>query len=183
MSMSRLYDLAFSNHAIIMQRRKMGKTLVVYYSAQGHTKRVAEIAARQLGADIYEITPAEIYSEEDLDWTDNNSRASRENTDESLRDIALVPINIQNWTDYDTVILGYPIWWGIAAWPTNSFIKQVDFSGKKVIPFCTSHTSGVGKSDELLKNDASGGDWTKCHRFFQDANENDIKDWIQKIAI
>ena len=160
----------------------MGKTLIVYYSAQGHTKRVAEIVAGQLGADIYEITPAEVYSEKDLDWMDSNSRASREQADTSLRDVELAPIDVSNWAEYDTVMIGYPIWWGIAAWPANSFVKQMDFNGKKVLPFCTSHSSGVGESDELLKNDANGGDWTKCQRFFQDANENDIKSWAKELA-
>ena len=97
--------------------------------------------------------------------------------------IELETTEVKNWADYDTVIVGYPIWWGIAAWPTNSFIKKVDLSGKKVIPFCVSHSSGVGESDELLKADANGGDWAECHRFFQDAGDASIKEWTDSLGL
>ena len=159
----------------------MSKTIIIYYSAQGHTKTIAEKIAANLGADTFEITPKQKYTDADLDWTDKNSRASREYADETLRDVELDSTDIPGWADYDTVIIGYPIWWGIAAWPTNSFIKQLDLNGKKVIPFCTSHSSGVGESAELLHADVSGGDWQTCHRFFQDANDGDIKTWTEQI--
>ena len=86
-----------------------GKLLVVYYSAQGHTREVANKIASNLGADIFEIEPVQIYTEEDLDWTDANSRASRENDDESLRDVELKSIEVPNWDEYETVLIGYPI--------------------------------------------------------------------------
>lgn len=159
----------------------MNKTLIIYYSAQGHTKVIAEKIATNLGADIFEVKPKEIYTEEDLDWTNDNSRSTREHADPTLRDIELATTDIPNFSDYDTVIIGYPIWWGIAAWPTNSFIKKNDLSGKKVIPFCVSHSSGVGESDKLLKADANGGDWTECHRFYQDAKDEEIKAWCDNI--
>ncbi len=126
------------------------KTLVVYYSAQGHTKEIATKIANNLDADIFEIELAQAYSEEDLDWTDANSRASRENDDESLRDVELKNVVVPNWDEYETVLIGYPIWWGVSAWPMDSFVKQVDFGNKTVIPFCTSHTSGLGMSDEEI---------------------------------
>ena len=160
----------------------MSKTLVVYYSAQGHTKRIAESIAGNLNADIYEIIPEEIYTEDDLDWTNNNSRATREHNDESLRDVPLKSTYVPNWEEYDTVILGYPIWWGIAAWPTDSFVKAMDWNGKTVIPFCVSHSSGLGESDVLLKAKASGGDWQPGFRFFQDVSESEIKQWVNPLT-
>ena len=157
------------------------KTLVVYYSADGHTSRIAEEVANNLGADIYEITPEEKYSAEDLDWTDEESRVSREHNDENLRDVKLAGERPLNWEEYDCVIIGYPIWWGIAAWPVNSFVKSVDWGGKIVLPFCTSHTSGLGDSDLLLKKDANGGDWKEGARFFQDASPEKIREWCEDI--
>ena len=115
----------------------MSKILVIYYSAQGHTKNIAEKIAENLQADLFEITPEAKYTEEDLDWTNDNSRASREFANESERDVKLTTTDVPNWSDYDTILIGYPIWWGIAAWPANSFVKAQDFTGKTVIPFCT----------------------------------------------
>lgn len=159
----------------------MEKTLVIYFSAQGHTKTIAEKIAKNLGADIFKIEPKQKYTEEDLDWTNNDSRSTREHANPASRDVELVTTEIPNWSDYDTIIIGYPIWWGIAAWPTNSLVKKLDFTGKKVIPFCVSHSSGVGESDQLLKADASGGDWAECHRFYQDATDEDINSWTSQL--
>ena len=100
-----------------------GRTLVVYYSAQGHTEEVANKIAENLGADIFEIVPVNEYTSADLDWTDSNSRVTREYEDESLRDTELVSTTVDNWEEYDTVLIGYPIWWGIAAWPVNTFVE------------------------------------------------------------
>lgn len=161
----------------------MSKKIVIYYSAQGHTKSIAEMVAKNLGADTFEIMPKEKYTETDLDWTDEDSRASREYAEESLRDIELATTEVPNWAEYDTVIIGYPIWWGIAAWPTNSFIKKLDLEGKKVIPFCVSHSSEIGESDELLKADANGGDWVEGYRFFQDAGEGSVKKWTESLEV
>ena len=133
------------------------KTLVVYYSAQNHTKAVAEQIAENLNADIFEIEPEEKYSDADLDWTDRDSRVSKEHDDESLRNIKLKKDTVDNWSDYDTVLIGYPIWWGTAAWPVDTFVKSNDFEGKTVIPFCTSSSSGLGQSGRLLEEEANGG--------------------------
>lgn len=157
------------------------KTLVVYYSAEGHTRRIAEVIAEKLEADIYEIVPEPKYSAEDLDWTDEESRVSHEHADEALREVALAGEAPVNWAEYDRVIIGYPIWYGIAAWPTNSFVKTVDFTGKIVVPFCVSHTSGLGDSDLLLKKDANGGDWKEGFRFFQDASDGKVGEWCEGI--
>ena len=124
--------------------------LVVYYSASGNTKRVAEDIAETTGADLFEIVPTMVYTDDDLDWTNPNSRVSREYEDESLRDVSLVTTTVDNWDSYDTVFIGYPIWWSIAAWPVDNFVKENDFTGKTVIPFATSMSSGMGQSGELL---------------------------------
>ena len=158
-----------------------GRTLVVYFSAQGHTKAVAEQIAENLNADIFEIVPADEYISDDLDWTDDNSRVSREYEDESLRDVQLVSTEVPNWDDYDTVIIGYPIWWGIAAWPVNTFVEANDFSGKTVVPFCTSSSSGLGESGELLREAAGTGNWLEGQRFRSNPSDSDIQEFIDSL--
>ena len=158
-----------------------GKTLVVYYSAQGHTQEVAQKIADNLGADIFEIVPTDEYSSDDLDWTDSNSRVSREYEDESLRNIELVSTSVDNWDSYDTVLIGYPIWWGIAAWPVDTFVKVNDFTGKTVIPFCTSSSSGLGQSGDLLEEEANSGNWLEGHRFRSNPSDSDINEWTDSI--
>lgn len=127
-----------------------GNVLVVYYSASGNTEAVAGYIAEVTGGDLFAITPAEPYTSDDLNWTDENSRVSQEYADESLRNVELTTTEMESWDSYDTVFIGYPIWWGIAAWPTDSFVEANDFTGKTVIPFCTSSSSGLGQSGELL---------------------------------
>ena len=158
-----------------------GKVLVAYYSAQGHTKRVAEAVADELNADLFEIAPQEVYSEADLDWTDEQSRVSREHDDESLRDIPLAQTTPDNWSEYDTVIIGYPIWWAIAAWPCNHFASDNDFTGKKVIPFCTSSSSGMGQSGKLLADAAGTGDWADGQRFSSGVSDSEVRSWAAGI--
>ena len=159
------------------------KTLVVYYSAQNHTKRVAERVAENLNADTFEIVPVDVYSEEDLNWTNSSSRVSKEHNDESLRDIKLKSTNVPNWEEYNTVLIGYPIWWGIAAWPTDTFVKANDFSGKTVIPFCTAYSSGIGQSGKLLQNEANGGNWQSGQRFFQDVDLSEVDKWTNGLGL
>lgn len=154
-----------------------GKTLVVYFSAQGHTEEVAQKIANNLGADIFELEPVDEYSSDDLDWTDSNSRVSQEHEDESLRNIELVSTSVENWDSYDTVLIGYPIWWGIAAWPVDTFVKSNDFTGKTVIPFCTSSSSGLGNSGDLLAEEANSGNWLDGQRFRSNPSDSDIKNW------
>lgn len=158
-----------------------GRTLVVYFSAQGHTEAVAEQIAEKLDADIFEIVPADEYTSDDLDWTDDNSRVFREYEDESLRDVQLVSTEVPNWDDYDTVIIGYPIWWGIAAWPVNMFVEANNFSGKTVIPFCTSSSSGLGESGELLREAAGTGNWLEGQRFRSNPSDSDIQEFIDSL--
>lgn len=159
------------------------KTLVVYFSASGSTKAVAETIADELDADIFELVPAQPYSSDDLNWTVNGSRVNREHDDESLRDIALVADSVDNWDEYDTVFIGYPIWWAIAAWPVNNFVKNNDFTGKTVIPFCTSSSSGLGQSGELLAEMAGTGDWLDGQRFRSGASQSDVTDWVNSLGL
>ena len=163
------------------EETETGKTLVVYFSAQGHTEEVAQKIAENLSADIFEIVPTDEYTSDDLDWTDDNSRVTREHEDESLRNVELVSTTVDNWDSYDTVIIGYPIWWGIAAWPVDTFVKANDFSGKIVIPFCTSSSSGLGQSGELLAEEANSGNWLEGQRFRSNPSDSDINTWTDSL--
>lgn len=159
-----------------------GKTLVAYYSATGNTKAVAEMIAETLGADTFEITPAEPYTSEDLNWTDDSSRVSQEYSDPNLRTVELTADTVENWESYDTVFIGYPIWWGIAAWPVDSFVSANDFTGKTVIPFCTSSSSGLGESGQLLEELAGSGDWQEGQRFRSGADE-EVVEWVNSLDL
>ncbi len=159
------------------------KILVVYYSATGSTKGVAETIANTAGADLFEITPVDPYTSDDLNWTNDNSRVSVEHNDEGKRDVPLTKTTPDNWADYDTVFIGYPIWWGIAAWPVNNFVKGNDFSGKIVIPFCTSASSGLGQSGDLLADMADTGNWQDGERFSSGASSSNVKSWVNGLDL
>ncbi len=160
-----------------------GKVLVVYYSATGTTERVANTIADALDGDLFEIVPTEIYTDADLDWTNDSSRVSLEHDNELLRDVELVTAAVENWDEYDTVFIGYPIWWGIAAWPVNNFVKVNDFTGKTVIPFCTSSSSGIGESGELLEEMTNTGTWLEGARLRSSVSEEDILDWVEELEL
>ncbi len=160
-----------------------GKTLVVYYSATGNTKAVADVIADAAGADTFELMPTEPYTDDDLNWRDDNSRCCLEYADPDLRNVELSAATVENWEDYDTVFIGYPIWWGIAAWPMDTFVKANDFSGKTVIPFCTSTSSGLGESGELLAAMAETGDWQTGIRFRSGISDADVRDWVNELGL
>ena len=160
-----------------------GKTLVVYYSASGNTERVAKDIAEAAGADLFEIVPTEVYANDDLDWTNPDSRVSREHDDESLRDVPLTTTEVPDWDSYDTVFIGYPIWWGIAAWPVDTFVKNNDFTGKTVIPFTTSSSSGMGQSGSLLADMAGTGEWQEGQRFSSGASSDDVQSWVNGLGL
>lgn len=157
------------------------KILVVYYSAQNHTEKVAKKIASNLNADIFEIEPKDVYTSDDLDWTNDKSRVSKEHDDESLRNVALKTTKVENFDSYDTILIGYPIWLGVAAWPVNTFVKANNFNGKTVIPFCTSASSDIGNSGNLLENVAGSGNWLSGQRFSSNPSDNDIKSFIDNI--
>lgn len=160
-----------------------GKTLVVYYSASGNTERVAKDIAEAAGADLFEIVPTEVYTSEDLNWTNSDSRVSREHDDESLRDVPLTTTEVPDWDSYDTVFVGYPIWWGIAAWPVDTFVKNNDFTGKTVIPFATSSSSGMGQSGSLLADMAGTGEWQEGQRFSSGVSSDDVQSWVNGLGL
>lgn len=162
---------------------KAGGNLVVYYSATGNTEQVANYIANITGGDLFELEPVEPYTSNDLDWTNDNSRVSQEYYDESLRNVELVADTVENWDSYDTVFIGYPIWWGIAAWPTNGFMEANDFTGKIVIPFCTSSGSGLGESGQLLEELAGTGDWQEGMRFRSSASEAEVQEWMDSLNL
>ena len=161
----------------------MGKTLVVYFSATGTTEGVAQAIADTVGADLFEVVPSDPYTSDDLNWTNNDSRVSREHNDEGLRAVALESTGVDGWDDYDTVFIGYPIWWGIAAWPMSSFVAVNDFTGKTVIPFCTSTSSGIGQSGDLLAELADAGTWLDGQRFSRGSSEADIASWVNGLNL
>lgn len=160
-----------------------GKALVVYYSASGNTERVAKDIAEAAGADLFEIVPTEVYTSDDLDWTNPDSRVSREHDDESLRDVPLTTTEVPDWDSYDTVFIGYPIWWGIAAWPVDTFVKNNDFTGKTVIPFATSSSSGMGQSGSLLADMAGTGEWQEGQRFSSGVSSDDVQSWVNGLGL
>ena len=179
MSLLSLFSAACSgtkeNPAVEEGKRKV---LVVFYSATGSTEKVAEYIADAVDGDLFRLECTDPYTSSDLNWTDDSSRAVREHDDESLRNVSLLKTTPDNWDEYDTVFIGYPIWWGIAAWPVNSFIRNNDFSGKTVIPFCTSASSGLGNSAELLEETANGGRWLSGRRFRSSVSQSDVVSWV-----
>ncbi len=160
-----------------------GKTLVVYFSATGNTEEAANYIAAATGADTFELVPVEPYSDDDLDWTDDNSRVVYEHDNPDARGVELVESTVSDWESYDTVFIGYPIWWGIAAWPVDGFIEANDFTGKTVIPFCTSSSSGLGESGELLAEAAGTGNWLEGMRFSSSVSEADVQTWIDSLGL
>ena len=160
-----------------------GNVLVAYFSASGNTERVAQQIASDLDADTFVITPTEPYTSEDLNWNQEGSRVNIEHENESARDIELAQVTPDGWDGYDTVFIGYPIWWGIAAWPVDGFVSGNNFDGKTVIPFCTSTSSGLGQSADLLEQMANGGTWLEGMRFSGSASATDVSEWVNSLAL
>ena len=160
-----------------------GKTLVVYYSATGNTEEAASYIAAATGADTLELVPVEPYTDEDLNYNDDSSRVVYEHDNPDARTVELVESTVSDWESYDTVFIGYPIWWGIAAWPVDGFIAANDFTGKTVIPFCTSASSGLGESGELLAEAAGTGNWLEGIRFSSNVSETDVQTWLEGLEL
>ncbi len=160
-----------------------GDVLVVYFSATNNTERVAGYIADITGATTFELVPETPYTAADLNYGNANSRVSKEHDDESLRNVALADATPDDWESYETVFVGYPIWWGIAAWVVNGFIAANDFTGKTVVPFCTSASSGIGNSDKLLEELAGDGNWIAGKRFSSSASKSAVEQWIESLDI
>ena len=156
-----------------------GTVLVAYFSAAGNTGGVAAAIAERLGVDVFAIEAAEPYTEADLNYSDDASRTSVERADVRPELAQVAP---DGWADYDTVLLGYPIWWGEAAWPLRTFAEGNDFAGKTVVPFCTSGSSGIGNSAELLAGLAGSGDWREGERFSAGAGD-EAAEWAVGLGL
>ncbi len=151
--------------------------LVAYFSATGTTKGVAEKIASITGGDLYEIVPAELYSDADLNWNDRNSRSTKEQNDKNVRpEIGSEDITLE---DYTTVYLGFPIWWGEEPRILDTFVEKDSFEDITVIPFCTSASSGIGHSGPNMEALAGNGTWLDGKRFDGSVSEADLQSWIE----
>ena len=159
------------------------RVLVAYFSATGNTEAVAGYIAQATGGDLFEITPADPYTADDLNWTDENSRVVYEYENPDERDTELASDTPDGWEDYDVIFLGYPIWWYDAAWPVDGFVEANDFTGKTVIPFCTSSSSGLGESGSRLAELADAGDWLEGQRFPSSASQADVEAWVDGLGL
>ena len=160
--------------------------LVAYFSATGNTEEAAGYIAGLTGGDLFEITPADPYTADDLNWNNSSSRVSTEHdtiVNGGAVTVALTRTTPANWDSYDVVFLGYPIWWFEAAWPVNGFVTGNDFTGKTVIPFCTSSSSGIGQSGALLAEMAGTGDWRQGRRFSSSVSEGDVRAWLNGMGL
>lgn len=156
-----------------------GKTLVVYYSATGRTKTAAEAIAAATGGDLFELVPQQPYTAADLDYNNKDSRVSREHEDASQRHVALVKDTPDNFASYETIFVGYPIWWGGAAWIVDDFVKYNDFTGKTMIPFATSYSSPMGSSGRDLAAMAGTGNWQEGACFDRDMTRDAVMTWAK----
>ena len=151
--------------------------LVVYFSATGTTKGVAEKIAGITDADTYEIKAAQEYTDADLNWNDSNSRSTKEQNDSAARpEIGSDAISLDGYT---TIYIGYPIWWGEEPRIMDTFVESYSFDGITMIPFCTSSSSGIGRSGQNLADNAGSGTWIDGKRFGAGASEDEIKSWIE----
>lgn len=157
------------------------KILVAYFSATNNTEGIAQKLADGLGADLYEITPEQPYTEEDLDYGNSKSRSSVEMDDPDAR--PAISGSVENMDQYDVVFIGYPIWWGEAPRIMSTFVESYDFSGKTLVAFCTSASSGFGSSDSALKSATGSTAWLDGQRFSAGASAEDVLAWANGLEI
>ena len=162
-------------------KKDKSKVLVVYYSQTGTTEGVAKIIARETNADLVKLEVKNEYTSDDLNWTDKNSRVIREHDNPNSRNIELKNAVIPDFSSYDTVFIGYPIWWREASWVLDDFVKKNDFTGKTVIPFGTSMSTGDGTSGNRLKKLTKTGNWVAGQRFSSSYNESEVVDWVKSL--
>ncbi len=157
------------------------KVLVAYFSATNTTEGVAEHIANGLDADLYEIVPEEPYTDADLNYNDNNSRSTIEMNDPSAR--PAISGSVENMEQYDIVFIGYPIWWGEAPRIVSTFMESYDFSGKTIVPFCTSGGSGVGSSASNLEQLTSGATWLDGRRLNGSDSQDTVMEWVNGLGV
>ena len=156
----------------------MNKTLVVYFSASGITRKIAEMIAETGDFSLYEITPKELYTSDDLNWMNKKSRSSVEMSNKKIRpEITDTDAHIK---EYDTIILGFPIWWYVAPTIVNTFLEKYDFSGKKIVLFATSGGSGFGNTVKELKPSAPGAEIVEG-KLLNRANKQEIEKWVKSL--
>lgn len=164
-----------------------GNVLVVYFSASGNTERVAGYIAEATGGTLFELVPADPYTSDDLRWTDDNSRVVQEYEQKqagTLATVELTDVTVDGWENYDTVFFGFPIWWYEAAWPVYDFVESNDFTGKTIYTFCTSSSSPLGDSTQVLAEMAGGsGTWLDGRRFSSGASEATVTSWIESLTL
>lgn len=159
------------------------KVLVAYYSATGNTERVAKAIANTTGGTLFAITPQQPYTSDDLDYNNQNSRVNTEHNNVDSVDVALVQVTPDDFARYDTVFIGYPIWWGDPSWVLKNFVAGNDFTGKTVIPFCTSGSSPLGDSATHLKEMGNGsGTWLDGQRFSSSASDGEVESWVRSLG-
>ncbi len=154
----------------------MNKILVSYFSASGITGEVARKIAEYTGGDLFEIEPVNKYTDEDLDWNDHNSRSSVEMNNPSSR--PEVKNKVSNLSDYDTVLIGFPVWWDLAPRVINTFIEENNLESQKIYVFATSGGSSVTNSFNTLKNTYSNLNFVNAKRFSSNVQASDVKDWL-----
>ena len=183
MSLALALGLAGCSAPSSLEGVDLDNALVVYFSATGNTGEAAGYIASITGADVFEIVPADPYTSEDLNWNNPESRVSVEHAQKeagTLQPVPLADATPDNWDSYDTVFIGYPIWWFEAAWPVDTFVQSNDFTGKTVIPFCTSASSDLGESGQLLAELAVAGDWMEGQRFPSGVTQRDVEAWLDQ---
>ena len=158
----------------------MSKTLVAYFSASGVTAAVAKKLAAVVGADLFEIQPEQLYTDDDLNWQNSRSRSSVEMNDRSCR--PAIASAVENMTQYDAVFVGFPVWWYREPSIIDTFMEAYDFSGKKVVPFCTSGGSGLGDSAQNMQALAPGATVVNGKRFSSSVSESELKAWAESVV-
>ena len=182
-SLSSIISLTACNSKKISQEleenkmSKTSKTLVAYFSATGNTAKLARTLASVLDGDLHEIQPEQPYTSADLDWRDNNSRSSVEMKDKSFR--PTIANKVDSMEMYDTIYIGFPIWWAVAPTIINTFLEQYNLEGKTIIPFATSGSSGFGNTNAELKNSCKGAILKEGKRFDANASAQELKEWVE----
>ena len=156
-------------------------TLVAYFSATGNTEGVAELLQTALDADLYEIVPEVAYTSEDLNYSSDDCRANQEQNDPDAR--PAIDGSVENMDSYDVIFLGYPIWWGEAPKIISTFLESYDFTGKTIVPFCTSGSSGIGSSAEHLAGLAGSSTWLEGACFAPGASQEEVAAWVDGLEL
>ena len=159
----------------------MSKTLVAYFSASGQTAKLAKTLAAATDGDLYEIKPTKPYTSADLNWNDTSSRSTKEMNDRAAR--PEIEGHLANLDEYDTIFVGFPIWWYVAPRIIDTFLESYDFAGKTLIPFATSGGSGMGQTDKFLAEVCPAAHWLPEKRFSASASQNELATWVQSLGM